>query len=286
MSEKLYYVGINLQGNELQNALMHPLASAPSNPTEGQIYWNSTDKALYVYDGTQWTTSTHTPVTIAAGSTDYLSIDGQELSIKALAITDVVVDNTETSLADFVTNNYSVGTEYQEGDVIILTAVTNQTQRRWIHNGGSAGTTADFTQLDDVLTASEVRAYLSGGDGITYNSGTGEIAADVDDTTIQVGVSGLEVKDDSITQAKLDPTLEGKVVNAYKELLGDGAATSFSVNHALASEDIFCAAWKVSTGEHVECMVTIVDSNNITVGAFPAPATNDLKILVQKAILS
>lgn len=284
MSAKKYYVGIDLQMNELQNALMHPLASAPSNPSEGQIYWNSTDKALYVYDGTSWTTSTHTPVTIAAGSSDYLSIDGQELSIKALAITDVVVDNTETSLADFVTNNYSVGTEYQEGDVIILTAVTDQTSRRWIHNGGSAGTTADFTQLDDVLTASEVRGYLSGGDGITYNSGTGEIAANVDDVTIQVGASGLEVKDDSITQAKLDSTLEGKIVNGYAETVGDGSATSFTITHNLGTNDVMTAMYEVTSGECVACQVTRDSVNQITVGAFPAPATNDLRILVTKLI--
>lgn len=286
MAAKQYYVGIDLQRNELQNALMHPLASAPSSPSEGQIYWNSTDKALYVYDGTAWSTSTHTPVTIAAGSADYLGIDGQELSIKALAITDVVVNGVETSLANFVTNNYSLGTEFQEGDVIILTAVTDASLMRWIHNGGSAGTIADFTALDNVLTASEVRGYLSGASGVTYNSGTGEISADVDDSTIQVGVGGLEVKDLGVTQAKLSATLEAKIVNAYKELVGDGTATTFTVTHNLASEDIMCSTWNETTKSHVECMVTVIDANSITVAAFPAPTINNLKVIIQKAILA
>lgn len=44
-------------GNELlsENGLFIPsLASAPSSPTQSQMYWNTTDKILYVYNGTAW----------------------------------------------------------------------------------------------------------------------------------------------------------------------------------------------------------------------------------------
>jgi hypothetical protein len=286
MASKLFYAGINLQQNELQNAVLHPLASAPLTPVQGQIYFNSSNNTLYCYDGTEWLSVIHHDLTIAAGSTDYLDITGHELSVKALAISSVTVNAVETSLANFVTNNYSLGNEFQEGDVVILTAVTDASLKRWIHNGGSAGTTADFTALDNVLTSSEVRGYLSGSSGISYNSGTGAITADVDDSTVQVGASGIEVKDSGVTQAKLDSTLESKIVNAYKAVVGDGTATSFTVTHNLASEDLICSAWQVSTGMHVECMMTITNSNTVTVGAFPAPSTNDLKVIIQKAILS
>lgn len=45
---------IDLARNELQNALMHKLASAPSNPVKGQTYFNTTENKAYVYDGTNW----------------------------------------------------------------------------------------------------------------------------------------------------------------------------------------------------------------------------------------
>ena len=45
---------LNLNKNQIQNALMHPLAVAPSSPKEGQMYYNTNDKMLYYYNGTAW----------------------------------------------------------------------------------------------------------------------------------------------------------------------------------------------------------------------------------------
>ena len=49
-----FLVNLNLLQNELQNAVLQPLATAPSNPKLGQIYYNSTDKLAYIFDGTAW----------------------------------------------------------------------------------------------------------------------------------------------------------------------------------------------------------------------------------------
>lgn len=45
---------LNLNKNQLQNAVIQPLAATPSNPVEGQIYYNSSDKFIYRYNGTDW----------------------------------------------------------------------------------------------------------------------------------------------------------------------------------------------------------------------------------------
>lgn len=49
-----YLNSIDLNKNELQNGVIHVLATAPQSPVKGQIYYNSTNDRLYFYDGANW----------------------------------------------------------------------------------------------------------------------------------------------------------------------------------------------------------------------------------------
>jgi len=53
-NSKQFYRSIDLQKNEIQNAVAHNLASAPSSPVEGQFYYNTGDNKLYYYDGSNF----------------------------------------------------------------------------------------------------------------------------------------------------------------------------------------------------------------------------------------
>jgi hypothetical protein len=48
------YGAVDLVKNELRNAVMQNLGSAPAAPVKGLMYFNSADNTLYWYDGTQW----------------------------------------------------------------------------------------------------------------------------------------------------------------------------------------------------------------------------------------
>lgn len=67
-----FLVNINLNKNELQNAVLQPLATAPSSPKLGQVYYNSSDKLLYIYNGTSWVVCG--AVTSVAGKTGAVTL--------------------------------------------------------------------------------------------------------------------------------------------------------------------------------------------------------------------
>jgi hypothetical protein len=51
-----YAQALDLLKNELQNARVQNLASDPSTPVEGQVYWNTTSKVFKIWNGTTWDT--------------------------------------------------------------------------------------------------------------------------------------------------------------------------------------------------------------------------------------
>jgi hypothetical protein len=109
---------IDLNKSELQNAVIHPLGTAPANPKDGQIYYNSTDgiKTLFIYDGqiSAWKSIAGDITSLANSTTGQLVISNADGPVPSFAIVTGAVTNGGSALAtgdqiyDFVvgiTNN-------------------------------------------------------------------------------------------------------------------------------------------------------------------------------------
>ena len=118
-----YQNDINLNKNEIQNAVWHKLNAVPSNPKEGQYYYDTASKRLKYYNGSSWITvgysadvlSTARTITFAGDTTGSFTFDGS----KNKSVDIQVKDNSHYHGASTITHDdtYSVannfGTLYQ-----------------------------------------------------------------------------------------------------------------------------------------------------------------------------
>lgn len=72
---------LDLNQNELRNAILQPLAAAPETGKLGQLYYDSQKKAVYQYDGEAWV-----PIgsKIEVGENGKLTVDGKEMDVYKL----------------------------------------------------------------------------------------------------------------------------------------------------------------------------------------------------------
>lgn len=112
MSKK-FLSNIDLAKNELQNAVVQPLASAPSSPNEGQIYYNTTDDTVYVYADGNWLDlgvqggGSGVVETIVAGNN--IDVDSTDPANPIVAVETLTVSDISDLTASATELNYTDG---------------------------------------------------------------------------------------------------------------------------------------------------------------------------------
>ena len=85
---KKFLVNLDLAKNQILNAAIQNLPSAPSSPVQGQVYYNTFDYRIYFWDGTSW-------VDMSGDIRDVVGGSGLTASTSNGVVTlDVNVDNT------------------------------------------------------------------------------------------------------------------------------------------------------------------------------------------------
>ena len=80
---KKFLTNLDLAKNQILNVALQNLATAPSSPVAGQIYFNTTDVRIYFWDGTAWVDVSGDLRSVIGGSglTATYSADGDEVTL-------------------------------------------------------------------------------------------------------------------------------------------------------------------------------------------------------------
>ena len=143
----IFLDNIDLSTNELQNAVVQPLTTAPANPKVGQIYYNSVSKKLMQFDGSDWMTVGMVVNDTTAGD-GVITVDGVNMTVYTLPIA------TSTTLGGIrigtgLNIDAATGTVSVSGGASVESA-NKLTTARTIAWGGDLSGSASFDGSKDI----------------------------------------------------------------------------------------------------------------------------------------
>jgi hypothetical protein len=224
-----YLTHIDLNKNQLQNAVIHPLGTAPSGPVEGQIYYNSTggNKKVYIYDGSAWTNISGDISAVVAGNaltgggtdgsvTLNVAVDDSTIAIAsdALKVKDGGIGSTQLAATSVTAGSY--------GSSSAIPTFTVDADGRLT----AASTAAVSTTLDIAADSGTDNGVVLGTDTLTIAGTANEIVTSVSGDTITVALpDNVTIGGNLIVTGNL--TVSGTVttVNTETILLADNIIT-------------------------------------------------------------
>ena len=235
-----FLVSLDLNKNELQNARIQNLSSAPSSPVEGQVYFNTVDKIVYFFDGTNWIPT--------SGSLEVIQDAIGAWVSGGTGLTATYTDSAGTTVIDL--DDTAVTTGSYGSQTKIPTFTVDQQGR--------------LTAAGEVDVATEL--------AITGDTGSTSISLLTEGLTVNGG-EGIDVAvtDNTITVSAEDATSSNKGVASFE-------STDFRINSGHITIDAEriqdLVALQLTAGEGIDLTYDDAGTGSLTIDAEIATTTN------------
>ena len=280
MATKKILANLDLIQNELQNAVIQVLASDPATGKLGQIYYNSTSKALMQYDGAKWN---RVGVVYQQDSTTGAVITGLDASgnVTTTNVTGLTLTGYTPVEGGYVTTGMTMQEAMNAMDTAIKNAVAGGgevNQNAWSNinvKKQSTATTAVTGQTSDTTIAATTKtdtfSVASGNKWVDINSNGKQINIGHSLSGVTAGTTGAANSVPAITvdAAGHITNVEAKAITAE----AIGAATTEQVE---AAQNAATAAQ--ASADAKVASVTAATNGGIDIGGTKTAPTVGIKL--------
>ena len=229
---------IDLNQLQIQKPVIHNLASAPGSPVVGQMYYNTTDNNLYVYDGA-WVDLTSQ----GAGSTNITVVEGAStVEIQSSTGTNDSIAAATTSLAGVMT-----ASDKTKLDAITGTNTGDQTITLTGDVTGSGTGSFAATISANAVTLGKFQQIATDSFLGRDTAGTGNVEVlSVATAKTLLGLSGTNTGDQTIT---LTGDVTGSGTGSFATTIAAGAVEGSMLNNNVISGQTALTSGLVGTDE-------------------------------------